>query len=82
MRTSIDIPDALFKRLKQKAVEESTTLRQIVIDAVQDRLKTRPRPRQKFKYKDFSVKGEGLQKGLKEGDWEAVRAMIYEGHGG
>lgn len=77
MRTSIDIPDALFRRLKKQAAEESTTLKQIVIDAVQQRLTTPKRPKKPFKMKDFSVKGEGVMPGIDERNWEQTRAMIY-----
>jgi hypothetical protein len=35
MRTSIDIPDSLFERLKACSLERNTTLRALVISAVE-----------------------------------------------
>jgi len=35
MRTTIDIPDETYKNIKRIAVEENTTVRQIVLDALE-----------------------------------------------
>lgn len=35
MRTSIDMPDALFKRAKKAAAERHTTLRMLMVDALE-----------------------------------------------
>jgi len=35
MRTTIDIPDETYKNIKRMAVEENTTVRQIVLDALE-----------------------------------------------
>jgi|HubBroStandDraft_1064217.scaffolds.fasta_scaffold42825_4 hypothetical protein len=35
MRTTLDIPDEVYKNIKRLAVEENTTVRQIVLDALQ-----------------------------------------------
>ena len=35
MRTTFDIPDEIYKNVKRLAVEENTTVKQIVLDALQ-----------------------------------------------
>lgn len=35
MRTTIDMPDALFKRAKKVAAERQTTLRMLMVDALE-----------------------------------------------
>jgi hypothetical protein len=35
VRTTIDIPDETYKTIKRLAVEENTTVRQIMLDALQ-----------------------------------------------
>ena len=41
MRTTIDIPDDTYKRVKRLAVEENTTVKQIVLEALHRSLLTR-----------------------------------------
>jgi hypothetical protein len=52
MRTTIDIPDETYKNIKRLAVEENTTVRQIVLDglqmAVQKRMAQTPPRRMRF----------------------------------
>ncbi len=38
MKTTIEIPDPLFRKAKSKAAERGQTLRQFVTDALQDKL--------------------------------------------
>jgi hypothetical protein len=40
MRTSFDIPDALFRKTKSVASERGISLREFVIAAIQDRLES------------------------------------------
>ncbi|HEX6138186.1 MAG TPA: hypothetical protein VF059_11025 [Casimicrobiaceae bacterium] len=35
-----------------------------------------------FKLRDASVPGQGLQPGVDGGDWNRIRELAYEGHGG
>ncbi len=39
------------------------------------------RSRGTFRLRDESFGGGGLQPGMREGDWEQVRDLIYEGRG-
>ncbi len=38
MKTTLEIPDALFRRVKSKAAERSQTLREFVSEALQEKL--------------------------------------------
>jgi hypothetical protein len=53
MRTTIDIPDPIYRKLKIHAATEGTTIREIILDGVQERLrnrksKTKPEGRTRF----------------------------------
>lgn len=41
MKTTIDIPDVLFRRAKSKAAERSQTLKEFVSEALQEKLAPR-----------------------------------------
>lgn len=41
MKTTIEIPDVLFRRVKSKAAERSQTLREFVSEALQEKLASR-----------------------------------------
>jgi hypothetical protein len=41
MKTTIDIPDVLFRRAKSKAAERSQTLKEFVSEALQEKLASR-----------------------------------------
>ena len=81
MKTTIDIADSLLLQAKATAASEGTTLRELVETGLratlQQRGKTAP-----FVLRDASFKGEGLQPGVREGDWEQLRELAYDGRGG
>lgn len=82
MKTTVDIPDGLFKQLKNKASRENTTMKALIHAALRGYLAAAKTPPKKFKLKDGSFKGEGLMPGIEEGNWSQIREMIYEGRGG
>jgi hypothetical protein len=47
MKTTLEIPDKVFRRAKSKAAEQGIPLRQFVTEAVEDKLKTAPAAGQK-----------------------------------
>jgi hypothetical protein len=47
MKTTLEIPDTVFRRAKSKAAEQGIPLRQFVTEAVRDKLKTAPATGQK-----------------------------------
>jgi hypothetical protein len=42
MKTTLEIPDAIFRRAKCKAAAQGVTLRRFVTEAVEDKLKATP----------------------------------------
>lgn len=81
MRTTIDLPDPLFKQAKQLAERRGLTLRRFVEDALR-RYIGEEKKRPPFKLQDASFRGDGLRSGLDWSDWERIRDLAYEGHGG
>jgi predicted DNA binding CopG/RHH family protein len=47
MKTTLEIPDAIFRRAKSKAAEEGIPLRKFVTEAVEDKLQAAPAAGQK-----------------------------------
>ena len=50
MKTTLEIPDFLFRRAKSVAAERGIPLRQLVTEAVQEKLKTTSRERPWLKH--------------------------------
>jgi hypothetical protein len=48
MRTTLDLPDEILRRAKIEAVERGSTLRQLVIDALQREISGGERPRKRL----------------------------------
>ncbi len=83
MKTTLDISDPILDRLRARAARDGTSMKTLVNAALRQFLGASggPRPK-KFKLRDASVKGNGLAPGIREGDWEQIRDIIYEGRGG
>ena len=47
MKTTLEIPDAIFRRAKAKAAEQKVPLRQFVSDAVEEKLQAKSPDRSK-----------------------------------
>jgi len=50
MKTTLEMPDSLFRRAKSVAAERGIPLRQFVTEAVQEKLKITPRERPWLKH--------------------------------
>jgi len=75
MRTTLDLPDALFAKAKRTARERGTTLRTLVIEGL--RLVTeRDAQRARFRLPDASFGADGLVDGLAETDGERIRELV------
>ena len=53
MRTTVDIPDSIYRELKVRAAAEGITIKEIILEGVQERLrnrtsKTKPEGRARF----------------------------------
>ncbi|MHB1193588.1 MAG: DUF2191 domain-containing protein [Longimicrobiales bacterium] len=81
MKTTVEIPDALLEAAKTEAARRGTTLRSLLEEGLRHVLEDGPAPR-RFRLPDASVTGRGLDPDVREGSWDGVRALIYEGRGG
>jgi hypothetical protein len=84
MKTTVEISDSLFERARKLAAARGEPFRALLEEALRRLLEaesaaSRPKP---FRMRDGSFGGRGLQKGLAEGDWQAIRERAYEGRGG
>lgn len=80
MKTTVEIADPLLREAKARAREDGTTLKELIEAGLRKVLGERKRGG-KFKLRDASVSGKGLQADLREGSWERVRDLIYQGRG-
>jgi hypothetical protein len=79
MKTTVDIADDLLRRAKEVAAARNTTLRDVVERGLRREVEDRNIG---YVLVDASFSGSGLQPGVDEGDWGAVRDLIYSGRGG
>lgn len=83
MKTTLEINDPLLQRAKRLAAERNTTLRMVIETALRQYLDTTDEGhRPSFRLRRHTFRGRGLQAGLDEHDWAAIRERIYEGRGG
>jgi hypothetical protein len=82
MKTTVDIPDALFREVRAFAARQGVSLKTVMERALRELLRGPGRNVKPFRLKKSSFRGEGLQPGVSYGDWDSIRSMIYEGRGG
>lgn len=81
MKTTVEIPDSLLAETKRLAAQQGTTVRGLIEQALRRLIQERAN-RATFHLRPASFGGSGLQSGVREGSWEQVRELIYEGRGG
>ncbi len=81
MKTTIEISDALLDAAKQYAGNHDTTLRALVEQGLRSVLDSNS-ARERFTLRDASVAGQGLRPEVREGGWDRILQLTYEGHGG
>jgi hypothetical protein len=81
MRTTIDLPDGLYARVRRLADATGRTLRDLTIEALEKALREAAR-KPRFRLRDGSWGHGGLVDGLDESDWDRIRDLSYEGRGG
>ena len=79
MKTTVEIPDSLFREAKAIAARRGVPFREIVELGLRLALEPSRAPGHRFRLRTVTTKGEGLQCGE---DWATIRSLIYEGHGG
>lgn len=76
MKTTIDIADELLNRAREQARREGIAVKDIIEKALRRQLAVKT-PKKPFRYRPYTVKGNGLQPGVAEGDWERIRDLTY-----
>jgi hypothetical protein len=79
MKATVEIPDPLFRQAKAYAASHGIPLREIIETGLRTVLEGRPPAGKRFRLKTITTKGHGL---VCDGDWNTIRSLIYEGHGG
>jgi hypothetical protein len=83
MKTTLEIPDRIFRRAKAKAAEQNVPLRQFVSEAVAEKLKAPPaagaKPWMKHlgKLKHLRKETERINKAVKEA-FEQIDAEMWD----
>ncbi|MCP4406778.1 MAG: DUF2191 domain-containing protein [Gammaproteobacteria bacterium] len=80
MKTTIDLSDGLAKKAKAYAAAKHITLRAVVEQGIRQVLRN-DRSSSRFKLRDASISGNGLQKGYKDADWAKIREAAYKDRG-
>ncbi len=81
MKTTVEIADPLLREAKRAAARDGTTVRALIEHGLRRVLEERRKPG-RFRLRDASVRGRGLQPGLEGASWARIRELIYEGRGG
>ena len=81
MKTTIEIPDTLMEDAKEVAAARGTTLKELVATGLHAVVHDARNPT-RVAYRRHTVAGNGLQPGVSAGNWETIRSLAYEGHGG
>jgi hypothetical protein len=79
MKTTIEIPDTLFREAKEYAARHGIPLREVFELGLEIVLREAGPKRRRFRLKTITTKGEGL---VCDADWGTIRSKIYAGHGG
>jgi hypothetical protein len=81
MKTTVEIPDPLAEEAKDVARRDKTTLRALIEAGLRQVVRDRQR-KARFRLRDASFGGSGLQPEFRDGDWRRIREAAYEGRGG
>lgn len=80
MKTTVELPDALFRDVKRTAVQERTTVKALIEQGLRSVLAAR-KQRTGFTLRKASFRGDGLVAGRSLRDWDAIRDLAYSERG-
>jgi hypothetical protein len=81
MKTTVEIADNLLEEAKRLATREGTTVKALIEQGLRQIITAKEKPGV-FHLRKATFKGNGLQPGVSTADWDCIRDMAYEGHGG
>ncbi|MBM4112061.1 MAG: hypothetical protein FJ253_01605 [Phycisphaerae bacterium] len=83
MKSTFELPDALFRQLREHAARNGTTIKAVLQAALRMYFRGAGKGRApRFKLRDGSVRGMRLVPGVNLSDWSSINEIIYEGRGG
>lgn len=74
-RTTIVLDEALYKALRRKAAESSTTLKALISDALRTALREPVKKKEGYRFNFPTARG-GLQPGVDLNNWAALRDLM------
>jgi hypothetical protein len=80
MKTTVEIPDALFAEARRAAARDKITLKILIEEGLRRAIEERGR-KGKFRLRKASFRGKGLHRDIEGGSWEKIRDLAYEGRG-
>ena len=80
MKTTIELPEALFDKAKRHARKHKTTLKALIEQGLRQVLATKA-DAAPFQLRDASVNGKGLNPEYRDAGWDQLRDSIYHGQG-
>ena len=81
MKTTIHIPDSLFKEARKVAHENQTTMKALVETGLR-KVISECKQSKNYKFRRATFKGHGLQPHIAGASWDKLRDISYEGRGG
>lgn len=79
MKTTVEIPDDLFREARLYAVRNGVPLHKLIARGLRMVVAPKTPANAKFRLKTFTTRGEGL---ICDDNWSTIRSLIEEGHGG
>lgn len=79
-KTTVEIREPLLDAARDVAMREKISLRALIEEGLELAIERRTEGGT-FTLRDESFGGNGVQPGVREGDWSEIRRMIYEGRG-
>ena len=77
MKTTVEIPDSLFREVKRYAAAHDLTLKEVLEAGL--RAVVKGGSARRFRLRKCAFKGEGM---VADYSWPEIRAIVYEGRGG
>jgi hypothetical protein len=77
MKTTVEIPDSLFKEAKNLAAMEGTTLKALVSEGLR-RIVAERQKKEAFKLRKATFRGQGMQPHLADASWDQLGDLAIQ----